>query len=271
MPVRRRVHGAGEAGARRGPRHNLEPDPNPNPNPEPNPDPDPDPNPNPNPNPDPHPFPNPDPNPHQVIANWHEAEARVRTAEVDTAYPDGLPHFEDSKPTPVLPTNAERSHLSSDPNTCRAIHIQATDKWCATQCATEECPLTLCKCDDLAAPEETEQEKSTDEWAGTPFAKNVNSKGEVIKEGTAALPIQSGRVKSLQPSTCRAVRDDATDEYCVILCATQDCPLDLCKCADTPTMEEVKAAATKEAAEAASRGEANIAPKIPEAESTVPG
>ena len=207
----------------------------------------------------------------EVIANWHEAEARVRTAEVDTAYPDGLPHFEDSKPTPVLPTNAERSHLSSDPNTCRAIHIQATDKWCATQCATEECPLTLCKCDDLAAPEETEQEKSTDEWAGTPFAKNVNSKGEVIKEGTAALPIQSGRVKSLQPSTCRAVRDDATDEYCVILCATQDCPLDLCKCADTPTMEEVKAAATKEAAEAASRGEANIAPKIPEAESTVPG
>ena len=139
----------------------------------------------------------------EVIANWHEAEARVRTAEVDTAYPDGLPHFEDSKPTPVLPTNAERSHLSSDPNTCRAIHIQATDKWCATQCATEECPLTLCKCDDLAAPEETEQEKSTDEWAGTPFAKNVNSKGEVIKEGTAALPIQSGRVKSLQPSTCR--------------------------------------------------------------------
>ena len=46
------------------------------------------------------------------------------------------------------------------------------------------------------------------------------------------------------------MRDDATDEYCVILCATQDCPLDLCKCADTPTMEEVKAAATKEAAEA---------------------
>ena len=67
------------------------------------------------------------------------------------------------------------------------------------------------------------------------------------------------------------MRDDATDEYCVILCATQDCPLDLCKCADTPTMEEVKAAATKEAAEAASRGEANIAPKIPEAKSTVPG
>ena len=57
----------------------------------------------------------------------------MRTAEVDTAYPDGLPHFEDSKPTPDLPTKAKRDHLSADPNTCRAIHIQATDHWCATQ------------------------------------------------------------------------------------------------------------------------------------------
>ena len=206
----------------------------------------------------------------EVIDNWHEAEARVRTAEVDTAYPDGLPHFEDSKPTPVLPTKAKRDHLSADPNTCRAIHIQATDHWCATQCATEECPLTLCKCDDLEAPEESAQEKSVDEWAGTPYDKNINSGGEHSRMAPS-VPIQSGRVKSLQPATCRAVRDDATDEYCVILCATQDCPLDLCKCDDTPTMEEVKVAAAKEAAEAESRGTESLVPTLPQAETSVPG
>jgi len=205
----------------------------------------------------------------EVIDNWHEAEARVRTADVDTAYPDGLPHFEDAKPTPDLPTKAKRDHLSSDPNTCRAIHIQATDHWCATQCATEECPLTLCKCDDLEAPEETAQEKSTDEWAGTPYDKTVNSGG--AHSSRPQVPIQSGRVKSLQPSTCRAVRDDATDEYCVILCATQDCPLDLCKCADTPTMDEVKEAARREAAEAEKKGLESIVPTLPQAETEVPG
>jgi len=206
----------------------------------------------------------------EVIDNWHEAEARVRTAEVDTAYPDGLPHFEDSKPTPDLPTKAKRDHLSADPNTCRAIHIQATDHWCATQCATEECPLTLCKCDDLEAPEQSAQEKSTDEWAGTPYDKNLNSGGDHGRTAPS-VPIQSGRVKSLQPATCRAVRDDATDEYCVILCATQDCPLDLCKCADTPTMEEVKEAARREAAEAEKRGTESIVPTLPQAETEVPG
>ena len=126
----------------------------------------------------------------------------MRTAEVDTAYPDGLPHFEDSKPTPDLPTKAKRDHLSADPNTCRAIHIQATDHWCATQCATEECPLTLCKCDDLEAPEQSAQEKSTDEWAGTPYDKNLNSGGDHGRTAPS-VPIQSGRVKSLQPATCR--------------------------------------------------------------------
>ena len=114
------------------------------------------------------------------------------------------------------------------------------------------------------------------------------------------------------------MRDDATDEYCVILCATQDCPLDLCKCAvrlgfhphphpyphphptltypspypspyphpypypyrypypyprcdDTPTMEEVKVAAAKEAAEAESRGTESLVPTLPQAETSVPG
>ena len=67
------------------------------------------------------------------------------------------------------------------------------------------------------------------------------------------------------------MRDDATDEYCVILCATQDCPLDLCKCADTPTMEEVKEAARREAAEAEKRGTESIVPTLPQAETEVPG
>ena len=207
----------------------------------------------------------------EVIANWKEAEARVRTAEPDVAYPDGLPHFEDSKPTPDLPTRARRDHLSADPNTCRAIHVQVTDHWCATQCATEDCPLTLCKCDDLAAPEETGDTVVNDEWSGTPY--------EITKDGSAAdrPPIQSGRVKSLQPATCRAVREDATDEYCVILCATQDCPLDLCKCADTPTMEEVKEATRRSlqspsaAVPSASETDASADPNASSAETEMAG
>jgi hypothetical protein len=177
-----------------------------------------------------------------VIDNWKEAEARVRTADPDTAYPDGLPHFEHSKPTPDLPTKAKRNHLAADPTTCKSIHIQATDRWCANQCATEECPLTLCKCEGLEAPRDAGEQVMDEK--GTTFSPYEAGK-DFAKDAVPAVPIMAGRVKSLQPTTCRAIRDDATDEYCVILCATQDCPLDLCKCADTPTIEEAKEAARK--------------------------
>ena len=51
-------------------------------------------NPNPNANPNPNPHPNPSPHPNQV-ARWKEAEARVRGADIGSAYPDGLPPAEE--------------------------------------------------------------------------------------------------------------------------------------------------------------------------------
>ena len=53
-----------------------------------------DPNPNPEVKPNPNPNPNPSPHPNQV-ARWKEAEARVRGADIGSAYPDGLPPAEE--------------------------------------------------------------------------------------------------------------------------------------------------------------------------------
>jgi len=76
-----------------------------------------------------------------------------------------------------------------------------------------------------------------------PPAPEGTAEKVITDGGVHKLPTQTNRAKSNQPSTCKAIRDDATDEYCIILCATADCPLDLCQCADTLPTQEVKEAA----------------------------
>ena len=73
-----------------------------------------------------------------AMQNWKEAEARVRGADPDTAYPDGLPPAEKSMPAPA--------GSPDDLKSCKAIAAPASDLWCREICGTGVCPPDKCKC-----------------------------------------------------------------------------------------------------------------------------
>ena len=50
-------------------------------------------------------------------------------------------------------------------------------------------------------------------------------------EWVAAKPAQRVAA-SRHPESCKAIKSDATDAWCGMICSTEDCPVDTCKCAD---------------------------------------
>jgi hypothetical protein len=163
-----------------------------------------------------------------ALDEWKDAEERVRSADPDTAYPDGFPALPEGAspvPLPQLPKVAKRVPASRDTSTCKAVAAPATDRWCRDQCATEECPQRLCKCADNA---------------GQPAAQEVLENWRKGFEHVGASPIPAPEVakpverkaKSKDPTTCKSISAPATDKWCVQTCATENCPTKLCLCDD---------------------------------------
>jgi len=87
----------------------------------------------------------------QEVANWKEAEARVRGADIGESYPDGLPPAPEAK-NPTAGWTAERSAgVPDDPHSCKAIAKPATDLWCQRVCEDAVCPGKQCACDGMKA------------------------------------------------------------------------------------------------------------------------
>ena len=94
----------------------------------------------------------------QEVANWKEAEARVRGADIGESYPDGLPPAPEAK-NPTAGWTAERSAgVPDDPHTCKAIAHPATDLWCQRVCEDAVCPGKQCACDGMKAEDYSDSE-----------------------------------------------------------------------------------------------------------------
>jgi hypothetical protein len=234
----------------------------------------------------------------EVLANWKEAESRVRGVKANTAYPDGLPptdldgddpslpqlprappplpassiHSHNPAPTPQthLPTRATLTALppprhaevaiqkarSDKPETCRSIKLPATDKWCRSECAGIECPADTCECDDYNARTREEERKSgtapktgMESWRESEAASRATDAAARYPDGLApvvspapewvpAKPVQRAAA-SKDPKSCKATKEQVSDAWCGMMCATEECPADMCKCADA-AQEQVK-------------------------------
>ena len=94
----------------------------------------------------------------QEVANWKEAEARVRGADIGESYPDGLPPAPEAK-NPTAGWTAERSAgVPDDPHTCKAIAHPATDLWCQRVCEDASCPGKQCACDGMKPEDYSDSE-----------------------------------------------------------------------------------------------------------------
>jgi len=200
----------------------------------------------------------------EVLANWKEAESRVRGAKPLTAYPDGLPPSDlegDDPSLPQLPELAIQIARSSKPETCRSIKLPATDKWCINECSGIECPADMCECDDFNARTRAEERKSLtapktgmEEWregqakarAADNAARYPDGLGipEVspVAEWVQAKPNKRVAASS-DPSSCKATKSQVSDAWCAMICATEKCPADMCKCADAAADAVVQSAA----------------------------
>ena len=76
----------------------------------------------------------------EAMDNWKEAEARIRSAEPETSYPDGLPPADEDSQLPVA------AGVPKDLQSCKAVAKPASDRWCRQICATGVCPQDKCKC-----------------------------------------------------------------------------------------------------------------------------
>ena len=160
-----------------------------------------------------------------------------------------------TEPPPPPPPTSPRAHAevarvkarSNKPETCRSIKLPATDKWCRSQCANMECPADTCECDDFNARTREEEERShtapktgMEQWeesAAAARAADNAARGTGVPlispapEWVAAKPAQRVAA-SRHPESCKAIKSDATDAWCGMICSTEDCPVDTCKCAD---------------------------------------
>jgi hypothetical protein len=187
----------------------------------------------------------------EVLANWKEAESRVRGAKPLTAYPDGLPPTDldgDDPSLPQLPQVAIQKARSNKPETCRSIKLPATDKWCRSECAGIECPADTCECDDYNARTREDERKSRtapktgmEEWRESEAAARATDTAARYPDGLApvvspapewvqAKPVQRVAA-SMDPKSCKATKSQVSDAWCGMMCATEECPADMCKCA----------------------------------------
>merc|ERR1719272_2557737 len=137
----------------------------------------------------------------EVLANWKEAESRVRGAKPLTAYPDGLPPTDldgDDPSLPQLPQVAVMKARSDKPETCRSIKLPATDKWCRSECAGIECPADTCECDDYnARTREAERKSRTapktgmEQWRESEAASRATDTAARYPDGLAASPAEN--------------------------------------------------------------------------------
>jgi hypothetical protein len=200
----------------------------------------------------------------EVLANWKEAESRVRGAKPLTAYPDGLPPSDlegDDPSVPVLPKVARTKARSQKPETCRSIKLPATDKWCINECSGIECPADTCECDDYnAASQKLEKESGVGPKSGMEIwregeeaAKAADNAarypdGKVPPE--ALLPVPEGPKRGVKrmaaskdPESCKSIKSQVSDAWCGMTCATERCPPDMCECSDTAKQLEDEAKA----------------------------
>ena len=144
---------------------------------------------------------------------------------------------------------------SNKPETCRSIKLPATDKWCRNQCANMECPADTCECDDFNARTREEEMRShtapktgMEQWQdGEAAARAADNAARgaglpVISPAPAwggSKPAQRAAA-SKHPESCKAIKSDATDAWCGMMCSTEDCPVDMCKCDDVaaPVLEK---------------------------------
>jgi hypothetical protein len=88
----------------------------------------------------------------QAMDNWKEAEARIKSADPNAAYPDGLP------PAPKQAKQQQAAEFEENPEdvpmdkSCVSVgpwKSNANDYYCATACApgsSQPCSETMCKC-----------------------------------------------------------------------------------------------------------------------------
>ena len=92
----------------------------------------------------------------QAMDNWKEAEARVKSAEAGTAYPDGLPPAPEETKEAEVKTFEPAEDIPMD-RSCVSVgpwKSNANDYFCATSCApgsAQPCSETICKCGDGAS------------------------------------------------------------------------------------------------------------------------
>ena len=146
---------------------------------------------------------------------------------------------------------------SDKPETCRSIKLPATDKWCRSECAGIECPADTCECDDYnARTREAERKSRTapktgmEQWREYEAASRATDTAARYPDGLAASPAPEWvpakpvqRVAaSRDPKSCKATKSQVSDAWCGMMCATEECPADMCKCADA-AQEHVPGAA----------------------------
>jgi len=112
----------------------------------------------------------------ETVANWNEAEARVRSAEIDTAYPDGLP----PAPDDVMP--AVKPGAPKDLMSCKAVTPPATDLWCRRVCEDGVCPRQKCECDGMK-PEDYSDSEDNSHFTEDP--SNLKDKDDPKHNGPA--------------------------------------------------------------------------------------
>jgi hypothetical protein len=95
------------------------------------------------------------------VANWKEAEARVREANdnIGTAYPDGLPPAPETDKVAGW-AESRSAGVPDDPTTCKAIAKPATDLWCQRVCEDAVCPGQKCKCDGMKEEDYSDSEEN---------------------------------------------------------------------------------------------------------------
>jgi len=145
---------------------------------------------------------------------------------------------------------------SNKPETCRSIKLPATDKWCRNECAGIECPADTCECDDYNARTREDERKSRtapktgmEEWRESEAAARATDTAARYPDGLApvvspapewvqAKPVQRVAA-SRDPKSCKATKSQVSDAWCGMMCATEECPADMCKCAHA-AQEQVK-------------------------------
>ena len=163
------------------------------------------------------------------IDRWKEGEDRLKNADPNKAYPDGLPPVgqlggEDTEGG-VVKRNAGQPFTPDDPSTCRSLLPDSiTDSWCQNTCQAL-CPPGQCECDGHPAKQAQQQEDAA-----------VASPAPQQQE---AAPVESPVPKSSAPKTASAPcvslgpsSSDTNDRWCNLSCVNVNgnCPASMCEC-----------------------------------------